>query len=142
MTPWFKSIVLLLVGGLIGSALTAGGIHFSYYSFKRMRPNPSNSDFLLQRFSNNLELSDVQRSQVAVLLKEHLPKMEAVRMEAEAKRKAAWDAYEMNLRKFLNADQQKKLDIMEAKWHGERDRRGGFGRFHGAPPVKLMTPSM
>jgi hypothetical protein len=142
MKPWLKSIVLLLVGGLIGSAITAGGIHFSFYSFKRMKTNMSNSNFLLDRFSRNLELSDVQRSQVAALLKEHLPKMEAVRTEAETKRKAAWNAYEDNLRNLLSETQRKKLDIMEVQWHGHMNRRSGFGGFHDGPPVTLMTPSL
>jgi hypothetical protein len=142
MKPWLKSLALLLVGGLIGSAITAGGIHFSFYSFKKMRTNISNSDFLLERFSRNLQLNDVQRTQVAALLKENLPKMEAVRTEAEAKRKAAWDAYEGNLRKLLSEAQQKKLDVMETQWRGHMDRGPGFGGFHGGPPVTLMTPSM
>ena len=142
MKPWMKSLALFLVGGLIGSALTAGCIHFSFYSLKRMRPNMSNSDFLLERFSRNLKLNDIQRSQVAALLKENLPKMEAVRMEAEAKRKAAWDAYETSLRKILNPDQQKKLDIMEAQWHGQRDRRPGFDGFHGGPQAPVSAPRM
>ena len=126
MKPWFKSLALLVVGGLIGSAITAGGIHLSFYSFKKMRVNLSNSDFLLERFSRNLELSDVQRTQVAALLKENLPKMEAARTEAEAKRKAAWDAYEGSLRKLLNESQQKKLDIMETQWrtHERGEARG------------------
>jgi hypothetical protein len=140
--PWLKSIALLLVGGLIGSAITAGGIHFSFYSFKRMKPSMSNSDFLLERFSRNLELNDVQRGQVATLLKENLPKMEAARMEADTKRKAAWDVYETNLRKLLREDQQKKLDVMEAQWRGHMNRGPGFGGFHDGPQASVSAPRM
>ena len=128
MRPWIKPAALFLSGALIGSAVTTWGIHCS---FENMRHHSGDSGYLLDRLTHNLDLTPDQKEKAAVLVKESIPKMDALRDGLRVQTKAVWDSFDAKLRTILTEDQKKKLDEMERRWRAHQDHGPGFG---GPPP--------
>ena len=76
----------------------------------------NNADYLLDRLSSKLSLTADQRDKVSALLKEDMPKRDALRKETREKFTGLADSFNTRLKPILNADQQKKWDEMCARW--------------------------
>ena len=124
MKPWIKTLLILLIGFLLGVTATVLVIH----QFFRPHPPPgvADADRILKRLSSRYDLTADQQEKVAALLKQELPKTEALRKEGDQKFKALRDSFNVQLRALLNPDQQKKLDDMLAKWEQKQKERSRF----------------
>ena len=138
MKPSIKTTAVFVIGFLLGGAATAFGIH---HCFMKCMDRGGKSDFILRHLTSKLKLDAGQKEKVAALLKEQEPKMEALHQETGAKFKALRDSFNTKLKPILNADQQKKLDEMAAKWdsrtNGKSCRPFGCGG-----PKMGMTPAV
>ena len=125
MTINWKSLALPFSCFLLGCALTGLALHF----FMEKRDEHSNdTDRLLRRLSDQLDLTNAQRASVASLLKEEAPKMETLRKEFHQKSHTLWMAFDGDLRPLLDDSQKKKLDTMEADWRDRNGWRAGTDR--------------
>jgi len=114
MKPWIKMAAIFAAGFLLGGAASGLAIH---HCFRHFGGGPPNSEAILKMLSSKLSLTAEQRDKVAALLKDHSPKMEALRNKTHDDFKAQREAFNLKLRPLLNPDQQKKLDEMTARWN-------------------------
>ena len=124
MSSLWKPLSFFLCGLLLGGAAVGFGIH---YTMKQKLANNGNSEHILNRLSEQLNLTEGQKTRVNALLKENAPKMDALRKDMETKSHALWMKFDENLRPLLDPDQKKKLDSMEAHWRDKKGWRVGVG---------------
>ncbi len=124
MKPWMKTALTFLIGFLLGVAATGLVIH--HFFGPHHPPGVADVDRILRRLSSRYDLTADQKEKVAALLKQELPKTEALRKEGEVKFKALRDSFNIQLRALLSPDQQKKLDDMLAKWEQKQKERPRF----------------
>ncbi|HUO57521.1 MAG TPA: hypothetical protein VMV05_05030 [bacterium] len=124
MSSWWKFLVIFLSGLLLGGAITGYSIH-CVITQKGVRS--TDTDHILRRLSDQLDLTNAQRASVATLLKEEAPKMEALRREMQDKSHALWTSFDNDLRPLLDDSQKKKLDSMETKWQKHQGWKVGIG---------------
>lgn len=113
MQPWMKTTALLLIGALLGVAVTS----LAFYHFCRPHhpPGAGDTERILSNLSSKLALTADQKDKVAVLLKEELPKTDALRADTDQKFKTLRESFHAKLLPLLNADQQKKFNDMVAQ---------------------------
>ena len=115
MISKLKLASIFTVGFLLGGAATGWAIH---HCFKRSWSNMNNADYLLGRLSSKLSLTAGQKDKVAALLKEEMPKRDALRKETREKFTALAESFNTRLKPILNPDQQRTWDGMCARWKG------------------------
>ncbi len=123
MQSKFKMAFLFAVGFMLGIAAAGLAIH---HCFNRSCSHLNDADFLLKRLSSKLDLTAEQKTQVGALLKEEMPKAEALHQETREKFKALADSFNTRLKPLLSGVQQQKLDVMTARWNEHNQKRGGF----------------
>jgi Spy/CpxP family protein refolding chaperone len=101
---------------------------------------------LLERLSEQLQLTDAQKSQIGPIIEQAKPQMKAIEEEAQAKRKALIDSVSSQIKPILNPDQQAKFSDMVQRIESRPEgpgagpgpngefRRGKFGK-RGEPPA-------
>ncbi len=114
MKPWLKNSILILIGFLVGVAAT--GVAFRLCFHPHHPPGAADADRVLNRLDSNLGFTADQRDKVAQLLKQELPKADALRKEGDVKFQALRDSFRSQLHALLTPDQVKKFDEMTAKW--------------------------
>ncbi len=128
MKPWVKNSLLLLIGFLAGVAATGIALRFCFHPHHP--PGAADADRILKRLDSKLGLTADQKDKVTTLLKEELPKADALRQETDGKFKAMRESLRAQLRALLNPDQVKKYDEMvaqsDARMH-KQDRLFGPG---------------
>lgn len=135
MKPWIKTTIILLVGFLLGAA--AAGFAFHQFFKPHHPPGAADADRVLNHLDSKLGFTDDQKQKVALLLKQELPKADALRSEGDAKFQALRDSFNSQLRLLLNPDQQKKYADMVAKWE---ERRRKEQKFFGCGAPVSMEP--
>jgi len=136
MNPWVKTTATLLIGFLLGIAAT--GLALPHFFHPHHHPGLADADRILKKLSSKLNLTQDQKTKAELLLKQNLPKGDALRREDEAKFDALRSAFNTQLRAILNPDQQKKLDDMVAKWENREKEDGhsfGCGPMGPTPTV-------
>ena len=113
MKPWLKSSLLLLIGFLAGVAATGITLRFCFHPHHP--PGVADADRILKHLDSKLGFTADQKDKVAALLKEELPKGDALRQETDGKFKALRESFRAQLRALLNPDQVKKYDGMVAQ---------------------------
>lgn len=131
MKPWLKTTITLLVGFLLGAAAT--GLVLHQFFRPHHPPGAADADRMLKHLDSKLGFTADQREKVALLLKQELPKADALRSESDGKFQALRQSFNSQLRLLLNPDQQKKYDDMVAQW--EEHRRKQQMIFGCAAPV-------
>jgi len=137
MRPGIKLALIFALGFLLGMAATGLLIH---HCFNRSCSNTGKADLILKRLSSKLDLTAGQKEQVALLLKEELPKADALHQETRGKFKALADSFNTRLKPLLSGDQQKKLDEMTARWNERGQSRGSFFGCGGTSPFPYASP--
>lgn len=113
MRTFFKNAAIFSLGLLSGVTATGLALRHCYEP-----PPTSNPDQVLDRLSDKLDLSDDQRGKVSALLRQELPKGEALHEETHKKFKALRDSFDEQLKPYLSPEQQKRLEIMSKQWEG------------------------
>ncbi len=124
MKPWIKTFLTLLIGFLLG--VTATGLVIHQFFRPHHPPGIVDSSRILKRLVSRYDLNEDQKAKVEVLLKQELPKTDALRKEGDLKFKALRDSFNSQLRALLNPDQQKKLDDMLIKWEQKQKEKSRF----------------
>ncbi len=135
MNIWLKWALLFIIGFLLGMSVAGWGIH---HCFEKSRMNMGNADYILNRLSSKLDLTDDQKGKVAALLKEQLPKAEVLHKETQDKFKSLRDSFNTSLRPLLTPEQQRKLDALTARLNAKESERGfffGCGGITGCGPL-------
>jgi len=138
MKPWLKTTFIFLIGFFLGVAAT--GLIFPRVFHPHHPPGAADADRILKRLSSELGLTADQKEKVSALLKQELPKADALRAEGDAKFKALRESFNTQLRAILDPEQIKKHDALMAKW-AKRDKEPNCGPgLIGTPdPVKTVT---
>lgn len=111
--PWKYILISLVLGLLLGAA---GGMAYSRYQHHRwMKKAP---EMFLKRLDKNVQLTEVQRTQIGALLKADRDKIMAFHDEI---RKTT----ETEIRSQLTAEQQSRFDAMTARLEEKRRKREG-----------------
>ncbi len=138
MKSWIKTSLTLLIGFLLG--VTATGIVIHHFFGPHHPPGIVDADRILKRLVSRYDLTEDQKGKVSVLLKQELPKTDALRKEGDEKFKALRDSFNSQLRALLTPDQQKKLDDMVAKWEQkQKERSHFFGCDNGPVSASAVT---
>lgn len=137
MNPWLRNSLLVLIGFLIGVAAT--GIAFRLCFHPHKPPTAADSDRILNRLDSKLGLTADQKDKVALLLKEQLPKADALRHETDGKLKDLRQSFRAKMRALLNPDQVQKYDAMVAQ-ADERMRKQD--QFFGCAPAPVSMEAV
>lgn len=132
MKPWLKTTFLILISFLVGVAAT--GVAFRLCFHPHHPPGSADADRILKHLDSKLAFTAEQKDKVGLLLKQELPKADALRQEGEQKFKALRESFRSQLRALLNADQVKKYDEMVAQ-SDQRMRKQE--QFFGCAPVSM-----
>jgi hypothetical protein len=126
VAPWLKTTITFLIGFLLGIAATGLTCHFFFPPHHP--PGIADADRILKHLDSKLNFTPDQRGKVEALLKEELPKADALRQDSDAKFHALWLSFRTRLRPLLNPDQLQKYNDMVAKWDKhEAEERAGRG---------------
>lgn len=79
----------------------------------------------LERTMEQLQLTDLQKSQVKPIIDQATPKIESIHREAMEKTKAEVENAMAQIRPLLTPEQQKKLDEAKTERRGGREKHGG-----------------
>ncbi|HEY5040016.1 MAG TPA: hypothetical protein VIJ93_13190 [bacterium] len=136
MKPWLKTTILLLIGFLLGIA--AAGLAVPRFFHPHQHSGLADANRILKKLSSKLVLNDGQKEKVALLLKQELPKRDALCKEGDTKFDALRASFNAQLRTILNPDQQKKLDDMVAQWE-KREKKEDHSFGLGSGPVSAAA---
>ncbi|HJT24709.1 MAG TPA: hypothetical protein VJ873_09045 [bacterium] len=126
MTPWLKTSLTFLIGLLLGAAATGLAFHFCFPP--SYHPGIADADRILNHLDSKLKFTSDQRGKVDTLLKQELPKADALRQDTDAKFHTLWLDFRSQLRPLLNPEQLEKYNEMVAKWDKhEAEERAGTG---------------
>lgn len=114
MKPWLKTLVILLIGFLLGAAAT--GLAVRQFFPPHHPPGLADANRILNRLDSKLGFTPEQREKVGLLLKQELPKADKLRKETDTKFHSIWLDFRTHLRSLLNPDQLQKYNAMVAKW--------------------------
>ena len=114
MKPWIKNSIPILIGFLVGVAATSAAFRLCFHPHHP--PGAADADRVLKRLDSKLNFTADQRDKVAQLLKQELPKADALRKEGDVKFQALRNSFRTQLRTLLTPEQSKKFDDMTAKW--------------------------
>jgi hypothetical protein len=114
MKPWLKTLVILLIGFLLGAAAT--GLVLRHFFQPHHPPGLADADRILNRLDSKLGFTAEQREKVRLLLNHELPKADKLRKETDTKFQAIWLNIRAGLRPLLNPGQIQKYNAMVAKW--------------------------
>jgi len=122
-------ILVFLVGALAGSLGTGVYLRHRMEKFTADGPGrPSRTAFLMERLSNELDLSDAQRAEVEKIVEEYQEKIFAVRRKFLPEIKKITDQSLALIRDKLNNEQQQKMDKLHEKLY----------RFRGKIPLRRV----
>ena len=120
-----KIVIALLIGLIVGAL--AG----SWYVKENFTPhwNGRGGDFkrhMLEHFSSELSLTPEQKEEVGAIFEKNRPQMMALQAEMRPKFEALRNLTHEEIRKILTPEQQKKFDVMSARFEKRfKDHRGG-----------------
>jgi hypothetical protein len=123
MKPWLKTFLTFLIGFLLGVAATGLAFRFCFHPHP---PGGADADRVLKRLDSKLGFTADQKEKVAALLKQELPKADALRQEADGKFQALRESFRDQLRPLLNPDQLKKFNDMTAQWDKRQKENSRF----------------
>jgi hypothetical protein len=138
MKPWLKTTFIFLIGFFLGVAAT--GLIFPRVFHPHHPPGAADADRILKHLSSELGLTADQKEKVSALLKQELPKADALRAEGDARFKALRESFNTQLRTILDPEQLKKHDAMLAKWAKRSKDPNCLPGMMGTPnPVSPVT---
>jgi len=109
----FKTIIVFVVGVLLGVAVTGLYIH---HCFTRSWVNSGNHKHAVDMLDSKLNLTADQKTKIEKVFDDAAPAMEAIRVGTNAKLKTIRDNNSTQVRLLLTGDQQKKFDVLKAEW--------------------------
>ena len=121
---WRQILVTFAVSFVLGAAF--GRWEFSHMMQEKWRDPEAKQRWILKRLDRGLNLNGEQEQQVAAILKEAAPQMEAARAEMKPKLEILRQEVRAKILPILSSDQQKKYDQMET----ERQERKNKIRWH------------
>lgn len=136
MKPWLKTTFIILISFLAGVATT--GLAFRFCFRPHHPPGAADTDRILKHLDSKLGFTAEQKEKVALLLKQELPKADALRQEGDQKFKALRESFHSQLRALLNADQAKKYDEMVVQADQRMRKQAQF--FGCGPAPVSMEP--
>lgn len=87
---------------------------------------------MLNKFSTELSLTPEQKTKVAGIFEAKHKKMKELREEIRPKFEALRKSTESEIKQILTSEQQKKFDVIHAKWESKRKE------WHPGPPPEHM----
>jgi hypothetical protein len=131
MKPMFKLIISFVVGLLLGGAATGFYIH---HCFARAWVNSGNHHHMLNRLTSELNLDADQQKQIGQIFDEQIPRLDAIRVETNAKLKTLRDATSQKVALLLNGEQKKKFSELRIKWEARENKNSKGWNIPGLPP--------
>ena len=119
----------ILVGLAFGAVIGAVGAHWIVpcYFHRQWTPGKFQAR-MLERLNSKLSLTPEQRTQVAAILDGKREKIQALRAQIRPQFKEIRASTSAEIRRILTPEQQKKFDVMNAKWEEKVKRRFGWNR--------------
>lgn len=121
---WKQILVTFAVSFVLGAVF--GRWEFSHLMQEKWKDPEAKQRWILKRLDAGLRLNTGQERQVAEILKEAAPQMEAARAEMKPKLEILRKEVRAKIMPILSPDQQKKYHQMEA----ERQERKNKIRWH------------
>jgi len=123
-------LTLALASGLALGGATSLQAHDGHgrggpdgHGMKRMHKMKMMGGHSLKRMTKDLDLTPEQEAQVKPILEQAKPQMKAIHEEAMQKSKAVMENTAAQIRPILTAEQQQKLDKMQAAHEKMREAR-------------------
>jgi hypothetical protein len=129
-----KTTALLLIGFLLGVA--AASFAFNRF-FHPRHPGMADMDRILSHLTSKLDLTADQKVKVEALLREHLPKADALREQGDKKFQDLRETFHAKLRPLLNEAQWAKFEEMVAQ-HRMREAQQDHPFGCSAPPTRTQ----
>ena len=101
--------LLFILGALVGSL---GTKFFLERQYPRLRDPKARKAFFMERLSRELDLTQDQRTKIGEIVEQ----IEAKRREYSVQRQAEVDKLIDQMKRDLNDDQQKKLEVMRERF--------------------------
>jgi len=117
----WNQITLSLIAGLLMGAAVGGSPSFHEYAHKWDTRSPQ--ERMLKRFAKRLDLTEDQKRQVATILEQKRAKMDALFNEMKPKFEQIRIETGDEIRQFLNPEQQKKFQAMDAEMSDRFNKR-------------------
>jgi hypothetical protein len=121
---FLKTLAVLVIGFLLGTG-------FGWWSFRRHLGRFADPQVryqhMLDRLGAKLALRPEQKTKVSAILEAERAQIEAVQSDARPKFDRIHKSAVSEVRRILNADQQKALDALEAQFEARRKGHGGWG---------------
>ncbi len=111
-TNWQLGILIFVIGLSAGMVLGQWSAHHRFYKHWK---HGGMKNFMLEKFSRELNLSAEQKEKTKTIFEAQKPKMLAIHQEMKPKFEAVKTETQSQIREFLTSDQSKKLDEMNAK---------------------------
>jgi Spy/CpxP family protein refolding chaperone len=133
MKKWHSVIISVLIGFALGTVFGQWRVQQCFPHFGERRGFPHRGekemkDRMLEHLSKELQLSEEQKQQVAVIFESKRPQMTALHEEMRPRFEALRNATRAEIKKILTPEQQEKADEMEAEMEKHR------GEHEGPPP--------
>ncbi len=117
-------VICLLIGFAVG--VLYGQWHAREHFHEHWKKEGGMRQHMLERFNKELHLTEDQKKQVAEIFDAKHPKMLALQTEMKPRFEALRNETQVEIRKILNPDQQKKFDEMNAKMEERWKERSKF----------------
>ena len=116
---WKQLIVALVLGGCLGFFGAAASLP---RLFHHRWESGQFQHRLLEQFSSKLKLTPEQRTHIAAILEAKRQKIDALRAEIRPRFEEIRTSTGAEIRQLLTPEQQRKFDVMQAKWEARTKR--------------------
>jgi hypothetical protein len=131
---WHQAVIALLIGFTLG---TVFGQWQAKDNLHNHRKKGDQRTHMMERFNKELHLTPDQQQQIARIFESNQSQMTSLHSEMRPKFEALRNTIQAEIRKILNADQQKKFDVMNAEMEKHRKKHG---KFFGSGPGQESEP--
>ena len=120
---WRQIAVAMVIGFLLGGGFTSWQArqHLPYWM---QYSSAEKKERMLQRFSEQLKLTDTQRAEVKKILDSTHEQTEALRAEVRPKFQTIRSEMSRGIRALLTDEQRKRFEAIEAEWAAHKKRWG------------------
>jgi len=121
MNLTWRSTLKVLACLVLGFAL---GVFFCHWKGASRFTDPEKrAEYVLNKFSDQLDLNPDQKSKVAAIMKQKHDELKAIHDEVSPRFEQIHQAAKLEIRALLNPDQQKKFDQISAEREAKRKLR-------------------
>ncbi len=125
---WKQVAVALTIGFLLGGGFGLWQARRHRVSWMQYLPDQK-KEKMLQRFVDELKLTDAQKAKVKNILGSTIDQTEALRAEMSPKFRAIRDEMEREIQALLTEDQRKRFEAMETHWEARKKRWGSHPQY-------------